>query len=129
MLPPKKKGAKFLDGMPEPKGASAWLSDEDLDYYVSEFERTGLSGGFNRYRNMDRDWEQLPELAGAKVQQPALFITGDLDPVRAFANADSLKANVPNLRDMVTIPGAGHWVQQERPEEVNKALIDFLKGL
>ncbi len=129
MLPPKKKGAKFLDGMPQPERQPAWLTEADLDYYVSEFERTGLTGGFNRYRNMDRDWEQLPELAGAKVQQPALFITGDLDPVRAFANANALKENVPNLRDIVTIPGAGHWVQQERPEEVNKALIDFLNGL
>ncbi len=129
MLPPKKKGAKFLDGMAEPKRQPAWLTEADLDYYVTEFERTGLSGGFNRYRNMDRDWEQLPQLAGAKVQQPALFISGELDPVRAFANADSLKENVPSLREAVTIEGAGHWVQQEAPEEVNRALIEFLKGL
>ena len=129
MLPSKKKGAKFLDGMAEPERQPAWLTEADLDYYVSEFERTGLSGGFNRYRNMDRDWEQLPQLAGAKVQQPALFIDGERDPVRAFMNTDSLKENVPNLREVVTIEGAGHWVQQERPEEVNKTLIDFLKGL
>ena len=129
MLPSKKKGAKFLDGMAEPERQPAWLTEADLDYYVSEFERTGLSGGFNRYRNMDRDWEQLPQLAGAKVQQPALFIDGERDPVRAFMNTDSLKENVPNLREVVTIEGAGHWVQQERPEEVTKTLIDFLKGL
>ena len=78
---------------------------------------------------MDRDWEELPELATAKITQPALFITGETDPVRAFAPAEAMKPLVPGLQDLIVMPGAGHWIQQERAAEVNAALIAFLKGL
>ena len=121
--------AKFLEGMPEPDELPAWLTEEDLDYYTAEFERTGFRGGLNRYRNMDRDWEELPQLAGAKVQQPALFISGERDGVRSFTNADAMQEHMPNLREMVTLPGCGHWTQQERPAEVNEELIAFLRDL
>lgn len=125
------KDSTFLFGLPEPKALPAWLTQADLDYYTAELERTGFRGGLNRYRNMDRDWEELPELAGAKVTQPALFIAGDRDGViaRNPAGIENMKALVPNLRDVVLLPGAGHWTQQERPREVNEALIGFLKGL
>ncbi len=124
----KPKTAKLMDGMPEPKPMS-WLSKEDLDYYVSEFERTGFTGGLNRYRNMDRDWEELPQIGVSKIEQPSMFIAGTKDPVIAFTSADSMKPLVPNMKRTVMLEGAGHWTQQERPDEVNKALIDFLKGL
>ena len=127
--PPKPKDAKFLEGMPEPKQLPSWLTEADLDYYTREFERTGFRGGLNRYRNMDRDWEQLPQLAGAKVQQPALFIAGDRDGVLLFTGVDAMRANVPNLRDVIMLSGCGHWTQQERPAEVNAALIQFLREL
>jgi pimeloyl-ACP methyl ester carboxylesterase len=115
--------------MQEPEELPAWLTEDDIDYYAEEFARTGFRGGLNRYRNMDRDWEELPELADAKVTQPALFIGGARDGVLAFTSLDAMKANVPNLRDTIVLPEAGHWTQQERPAEVNKALIDFLNGL
>jgi pimeloyl-ACP methyl ester carboxylesterase len=125
----KPNDAGFLDGMPEPEELPPWLKEEDLDYLVGEFRRTGFRGGLNRYRNMDRDWEELPHLADAKVQQPALFIAGDRDTVRGFTNIEAMKANVPNLRGVVMLPGCGHWTQQERPEEVNAQLISFLRGV
>ena len=128
-LPPKPKDAKFLEGMPEPKQLPSWLTEADLDYYTHEFERTGFRGGLNRYRNMDRDWEQLSQLADAKVRQPALFIAGDGDGVLTFTSIDAMKAAVPNLSKVVTLPGCGHWTQQERPAEVNAALIQFLREL
>ena len=128
-LAPKHKDATFLEGMPEPERLPSWLTEADIDYFVGEFERTGFRGGLNRYRNMDRDWEELPQLAGAKIQQPSLFIAGERDPVAAFTNAAALNENVPNLRNVVMLPGCGHWTQQERPAEVNAALIEFLKGL
>ncbi len=128
-LPPKPKDATFLEGMPEPKQLPSWLSEADLDYYTHEFERTGFRGGLNRYRNMDRDWEQLSQLADAKVKQPALFIAGDGDGVLTFTGVDGMKADVPNLRKVVMLPGCGHWTQQERPAEVNAALIQFLREL
>jgi pimeloyl-ACP methyl ester carboxylesterase len=127
----KPKDATFLDGLPDPgdDNLPSWLTREDLDYFAGEFARTGFRGGLNRYRNMDRDWEQLPQLAGAKVTQPALFIAGDKDGVLTFAPPDQMKDWVPNLRKIVMLPGAGHWTQQERPAEVNAALIEFLRGL
>lgn len=127
----KPKGAKFLDGMPMPETLPAWLTQADVDYFTSEFERTGFRGGLNRYRNMDRDWEQMPELEGAKVMQPAQFIYGERDGVIAMnpAGPEMMKQNVPNLRSIVKLPGAGHWTQQERPAEVNAAMIDFLRSL
>ena len=78
---------------------------------------------------MDRDWAELPQLADAKVEQPALFIGGAKDGVLAFTSMDAMKANVPNLRDIIMLEGAGHWTQQERPKEVNEALIKFLRSL
>jgi len=121
--------AGFLDGMPEPEELPSWLKEGDLDYFVAEFTRTGFRGGLNRYRNMDRDWEELSHLADAKVQQPALFIAGDRDTVRGFTSIEAMKANVPNLRGAVMLPGCGHWTQQERPEEVNAHLVSFLRDL
>jgi pimeloyl-ACP methyl ester carboxylesterase len=127
----KPKTAKFLDGMPTVEALPAWLTEEDIDYFTSEFERTGYRGGLNRYRNMDRDWEELPQLEGARVQQPAQFIYGDRDGVIAMnpAGPELMKQNVPNLRSVVKLPGAGHWTQQERPQEVNAAMIEFLGSL
>jgi pimeloyl-ACP methyl ester carboxylesterase len=78
---------------------------------------------------MDRDWEASAHRAGAKVTHPALFIGGEKDPVVGFTSMDGMKADVPNLRDIVILPGAGHWTQQERPAEGNAALIKFLNGL
>jgi len=125
----KPEDARLFDDAPEPERLPPWLSEADLDYYVSEFQRTGFRGGLNRYRNMDRDWEDLPHLAGAVVQQPALFVVGERDPVLGFMRTDAMKTHVPNLRKTVVVPGCGHWTQQERPAEVNQELIEFLQGL
>lgn len=125
----KKKGDKFLDGMEEPAQLPGWLTDADLDFYGGEFAKAGFSGGLNRYRNMDRDWEELPELADAKIQQPALFLAGEQDGVIKMANPDGMKATVPNLTMPPFIPNCGHWTQQEKPGEVNAALTAFLNGL
>ncbi len=125
----KPKTAKFFDGAPPPpEKLPAWLSEEELAYFVGEFRRTGFRGGLNKYRNMDRDWEESAHLQGVKITQPALFITGDKDPVLAFTSQDAMKSEVPNLERIVVLPG-GHWIQQERAGEVNEALISFLKGL
>ena len=117
--------------MTDPAELPAWLSAADLDYFTAEFTRTGFRGGLNWYRNMDRSWELMAAWNGAKVIVPALFITGDRDPVLTFrgAGVQALKENVPNLRESITLPGVGHWTQQENPEAVNAALIAFLRSL
>jgi pimeloyl-ACP methyl ester carboxylesterase len=123
----------FLAGRPTPTTLPAWLKEADIDFYVSEFERTGFRGGLNWYRNIDRNWELLAPFAGAKVTVPALYMAGDRDLVVAFQGADQVLANmanlVPHLRGKIILPDCGHWTQQERASEVNAAMIDFLHQL
>ncbi len=105
----------------------------DLNFFAAEFARTGFSGGLNWYRNVDRNWELFAPYAGAKIPVPALYIAGDRDVVVAFPGARQRLANlqnaVPHLRRQVMPAGCGHWTQQERPAEVNAAMIEFLKSL
>ena len=116
---------------PAPAKKPSFITDEEVDAIAAQFEHSGYRGGLNYYRNMDRNWAQTPFLAGAKILQPTLFVAGALDPVIEFLRAeyDALETNVPNLRKKILIEGAGHWIQQERPREVNQAIIEFLKSL
>ncbi|RKH35752.1 alpha/beta hydrolase [Corallococcus praedator] len=125
----RKKDDGFLTGVAAPETLPDWLTEEDIAYFAKELAGSGFRGGLNRYRNMDRDWEELPELATAKIEQPALFIIGEKDPGRAFAPVEAMKALVPNLREPLVLPDAGHWIQQERAPDVSAALIGFLKSL
>ncbi len=107
----------------------AWLSQAELDVYVQSFERTGFTGGLNWYRNIDRNWELTADVAERRVEQPAMFLTGELDPVRSFMPSEAMHGWVTDLRAEIVVPGAGHWVQQQAPEAVNAALLAFLGGL
>jgi pimeloyl-ACP methyl ester carboxylesterase len=106
----------------------AWLSNDDLDVFVEEFERTGFSGAMNRYRNVDRDWEDLAAYDGAPITQPSLFIGGARDASAAFIQnvIDSFPTTMPALVSSHLLAGCGHWVQQERPAQVNEILINWL---
>lgn len=126
----KPASAKLLDGMIDPVTLPAWLTAEDLDYYVAQFEQSGFRGPINWYRNIDRNVEITPQLENAKVEQQAFFITGSKDLVLEFAGGawmTEMDKWVPDLRGKVIIDGAGHWVQAERPAETNAALLDFLR--
>jgi pimeloyl-ACP methyl ester carboxylesterase len=119
----------FLDRLPEPERLPDWLSQDELDHYISEFARTGFTGGLNWYRNFDRNWETTAELTGAKIAVPSLFIAGTADPVLAFTRTDRALEVISGPYRQVMIDGAGHWLQQERPDEVNATLLEFLNGL
>jgi pimeloyl-ACP methyl ester carboxylesterase len=119
----------FIDRLPEPDGLPEWLSQKELDHYISEFSRTGFTGGLNWYRNFDRNWETTPGLADAKITVPCLFIGGTADPVLAFTRADRAAEVISGPYRQVMLDGAGHWLQQERPDEVNATLLEFLDGL
>ncbi len=106
-----------------------WLSEQELQVYVDAFQRTGFTGGLNWYRNIDRNWELTAPFAQRRVEQPAMFLTGELDPVRNFMPAEAMTGWVDDLRRQDVVAGAGHWVQQQAPEQVNAALLDFLAGL
>ncbi len=123
----------FLTRMVDPSTLPLWLTEEDLEFYAAEFSASGFRGGLNWYRNIDRNWELLAPFAGARVSVPALYIAGDRDLVVAFRGIDKLIANlshfVPRLQRTIMLPGCGHWTQQERPAEVNAAMVEFLRQL
>ena len=121
----------WLDGKPTTQSLPTWLTDNDIEFYVEEFKRTGFGGGLNWYRNIDRNWELLAPWSGAKVQVPALYVVGDRDGVYRSPSwshlVPSLKQFVPLLRETIVLKGCGHWTQQERAKDVNNALLEFLK--
>ncbi len=120
-------GRGMVERLPEPGRLPDWLTQDDLDHYVSVFERTGFTGGLNWYRNFDRNWALTADLAEARIEMPALFIAGARDPVIRMIPPDRMESSLPDLRGSVIMAGAGHWIQQERPHEVNAALIGFLE--
>jgi pimeloyl-ACP methyl ester carboxylesterase len=122
-------GRGFVDRIPEPDGLPDWLSQDELDVYVETFSRTGFTGGISWYRNIDRNWELTPQLAGRKVEVPSLFISGALDPVIAMSPPSTQEGWLTDHRGDVFVDDAGHWVQQEKPDEVNAALIGFLDSI
>lgn len=106
-----------------------WLTEEELAVYVEAFERTGFRGGLSYYRNIDRNWERTADVAERRIEQPALFLTGERDPVRRFMPDAVMDGWVTDLRASVVVPGAGHWVTQDAPDAVNEALLAFLGDL
>ena len=122
----------FKDLMREPETLPDWLTEEDLDVFTAEFERKGtFRHGLNWYRNIDQSWELLAPFANAKVRQPALFIGAERDAIfgQTAESVAATKEWVPQLREPVWVPDSGHWIQQEEPEIVNRALLDFLASL
>jgi pimeloyl-ACP methyl ester carboxylesterase len=117
--------------MPPASKKPSFVTDEDIEFFVGEFKRSGFAGGLNYYRNVDRNWALTPFLEGAKLPQPTLFVAGDRDGVLGFwgEEVDAMERNVPHLVEKAILPGVGHWTQQERPAEVNRLLIEFLSGL
>lgn len=123
-------GGRLRDRFPTDR-LPAWLTEDDLDVYAGEFERTGLTGALNRYRAMDRDWKDLAAHAGAAIRQPSLFLGGTLDASTTWLSdaIDAFPTTLPGLRGAHLLDGCGHWIQQERPEEVGRHLTDWLGSL
>ncbi|HEX4018506.1 MAG TPA: alpha/beta hydrolase [Frankiaceae bacterium] len=126
------KARCFNDLLREPPALPEWLTEADLDVFTSEFERKGtFRHGINWYRNIDRTWELLAPFVNVKVQQPALFIGAERDAIFGLSRESvaATKEWVPNLREPIWVPDCGHWIQQEEPQIVNEALLDFLGSL
>ena len=103
-----------------------FMTDEDVAVYVGEYERTGFRGGLNWYRNIDRNWELTRQFDDRRVDLPALFMAGTRDSAIQWMSPDVMNGRVTDLRVQL-IEGAGHWLQQERPDEVNRALLGLLR--
>lgn len=127
------EGNGYLDVLPEaPALPWPWLSEDEFAYYVSEFTRAGFTGGLNWYRADDAVWAQNEPYAGLPVTVPTAFIAGAQDPVLTMMGRDCLDTMAtlaPGLRASTVLEGAGHFVQMEKPAEVNAAMLEFLSGL
>ncbi len=129
---PKRSAGGWIPRLGAAQGLPSWLTQADLDYYVRQFSQRGFRGGVNYYRNFDRNWEITADVEPV-IRRPTLFVAGDQDVVIGGADVAALRArmaeSVPDLRDVVLIPGVGHWVQQEAPGETNSAVLNFLQAL
>lgn len=127
------EGKGFLGNTIDPDVLPAWMNKDDIAYYASQFKKAGFRGGLNWYRNLTRSWSLFGPWRGVTIKQPSLFIAGARDGVLRFPASkqqiENFKTTLPGLRGCHIIDGAGHWIQRERAAEVNKLLVDFLKGL
>ena len=125
------EGKGFLGDVEIDRPLPSWLGEADLAYFTRIYSKSGFRGGLNWYRNMDRNWDLTAPWQDAQIHQPSLFIAGSRDSVitgliGAKRVAD-MERVLPNLKQKLIIEGAGHWIQQERADEVNAALIAFLR--
>ncbi len=126
------EGGKGFLGNPSPdRLLPHWLGEADLAYFTEAYRKSGFRGGLNWYRNLDRNWELTAPWQGAQIHQPSLFIAGSKDSVITgligAKRVGDMERVLPNLKQKLIIDGAGHWIQQERANEVNAALIAFLR--
>ncbi|RID50082.1 hypothetical protein BRARA_H00835, partial [Brassica rapa] len=95
-----------------------WLTQEDLDYYVSKYEKKGFTGTINYYRNIDRNWELTAPWTGAKIGEPVKFIVGDQDltynspGIKEYIHGGGFKRDVPLLDETVVLNGVGHFLHE-----------------
>ena len=127
MLQPGPEG--FIDRIPEPAALPNWISQNEFDHYVGEFTRSGFTAPLNWYRCFDLNWELTATTAAATIAVPSLFIGGGADPTLAYTPRHRVGEVVTGEYRELMIEGAGHWIQQERPDDVNAALLDFLSRL
>ena len=108
-----------------------WLSEDELQVYVSEYGRTGFQGGLNWYRSGGSEGNKraLELFSGMKMQVPAMFVAGrqDWGIYQKPGAIDRMKEEVcTSMDNMHLVDNAGHWVQQEQPEAVLEHLSSFL---
>ena len=101
------------------------MPDAELEVFIATFEETGFTGGVNWYRNFDRNWETAPEIGAEKIEVPSLMVTAEWDPVLRPEMAAGMPSLVTDL-ETAMIEKCGHWTQQEKPEELNRILLDWL---
>ncbi|WNG87081.1 alpha/beta hydrolase [Mycobacterium sp. ITM-2016-00317] len=121
--------AGFLDRIPDPGGLPDWISQADFDVYVDEFTRGGFTAPLNWYRCFDRNWELTADPPAATIAVPALFVGGSEDPTLAYTPRHRVREVVSGDYREVMIDGAGHWLTEERPDDVSRVLLEFLTSL
>ncbi|KAA8545193.1 hypothetical protein F0562_019918 [Nyssa sinensis] len=110
-----------------------WFSEDDLKYYTNKFEQKGFTGALNYYRALDLNWELTAPWTGRQVEVPVKFIVGDQDMIyttpgmREYIHNGGFSRDVPLLKEIVVMEGVGHFINQERAEEINTHIHDFIK--
>jgi pimeloyl-ACP methyl ester carboxylesterase len=112
--------------------ANTWLPDDELAIYAQEYGRTGFQGGLNHYRSGGIGAPEQQLFAGRTIDQPSLFIAGASD-WGSYQSPGALERMqneaCTDMRAVHMVDGAGHWVQQEQPEETSRLLIGFLRDV
>jgi pimeloyl-ACP methyl ester carboxylesterase len=101
-----------------------FLTDDEMNFFIDTFARTGFTGGINWYRNFTRNWDRSAHIV-ERVDAPSLMIMAEKDGVLPPSAADGMETWVPNL-DRHLVKGSGHWTQQEKPDEVTKVIADWM---
>lgn len=124
-------GAHMKDAFVMPEVMPEWMTQADFDFYVNEFERSGFSGPLAFYHNIDNNWHDLADMDGKPLTVPACFVGGQYDVGTIWGEEAMARATefMPNYLGSHIVPGAGHWIQQERPKETNRHILDFLRQL
>ncbi len=132
-LKEKPSNSSLLDRLDQPLAYADWLTRDDLMIYVEAFKASGFTGPLNRYRAQPLDPQELPQVIGKRLEQATCLIAGSKDPVRHFIQGVDLYEKpadfCDDFRETTIIEKAGHWVQQEAPEETNRALHAFINSL
>lgn len=125
------RGAKLKDRFLTPEKMPDWFTDDDLDIFVTALQGGGFSGPLSFYHNLQRNWEDLAPMEGRLLESPAMFIGGEYD-VATWWGAEAIERAgeyIPNWLGSHVLAGAGHWIQQEKPEETNALVLNFLRQL
>ncbi|MBA0603580.1 hypothetical protein Gorai_003720 [Gossypium raimondii] len=125
------KGKLFKRPLDEPITLPSWLSEEEANYYVTVFQKTGFTCPINYYRNLGRNWELLGPWVGSKIKTLAKFIVGDKDlaygmtGMKEYIHNGGFKEDVPSLEQVVVMKGVSHFINMEKPEEISSHIYDF----
>lgn len=127
MMDPDPEG--LLDRIPEPAGLPDWINTADFEVYVDEFTRGGFTAPLNWYRCFDLNWELTADPPASTIEVPALFVGGTADATLAYTPRHRAREVVTGDYREVMICGAGHWLTEERPDDVSRVLLDFLTSV
>ncbi|KAJ6832552.1 uncharacterized protein M6B38_344330 [Iris pallida] len=111
----------------------SWISEEDVEYFASKFDKTGFSGPINYYRNFDLNLELTSPWTGVKIKVPTKFIIGDLDMsyhypgIQEYIHKGGFKKDVPLLEEVIVMPGVGHYINQEKAHEITHHILEFIQ--
>lgn len=124
-------GLTLLESVSDDAVLPPWMGADLFAEYVAAFTARGFKQPMDWYRCMDLNWARTADLQGRKITVPAAFMVGEHDPVRRYSgrHEKTLGDWATDLRVNQVIPDAGHWLQQERPEVVNRLLLGFLADL